>query len=407
MIPRQTWALTVEAYRELSAKKLFWITLGLSGLVVLIFAAIGVGDNGMTIFTWELEIPGLNRETVPPEQFYKLAFTQFGIGVWLTWIAAILALVSTAGIVPDMISGGSIDLLLSKPISRARLFLTKYAIGLMFVVLQVGVFSLASFLVIGFRGGAWEPGFFLAVPVVTLFFSFLFCVCALAGLLTRSTIASLLITLLFWFLVFISNIADAVLTRQTLRYELEIERRTELIADTDERIERLGARIGELRASPEADAEETLEEIATLEERLERGGEYRTRVEEQLETSQGRFEAWSPWQRSVFGLKTALPKTGETINLLTRWLVDLANLEEVQFGDQADEPVSGDSDFGAMLAAADESGPSRGLVSEQEVDREFQRLMNERSVAWILGTSVAFEVFILGICLWIFGRRDF
>ncbi len=35
----QTWGLLVDAYRELNSKKLFWVVLMLSGLVVLAFAA--------------------------------------------------------------------------------------------------------------------------------------------------------------------------------------------------------------------------------------------------------------------------------------------------------------------------------------------------------------------------------
>ena len=121
----------------------------------------------------------------------------------------ILAVISTAAIVPDFVSGGAVELALSKPIGRVRLFLTKYFMGLLFVTLQVGVFSLASFLVIGLRGGAWEPRLFMAIPIVVGVFSFLFCVSALVGLLTRSTIAALLLTLLFWIFLFILNAADS------------------------------------------------------------------------------------------------------------------------------------------------------------------------------------------------------
>ena len=37
----QTLALLLDAYRELNAKKLFWITMILSGVIVLAFAAVG------------------------------------------------------------------------------------------------------------------------------------------------------------------------------------------------------------------------------------------------------------------------------------------------------------------------------------------------------------------------------
>src|SRR5205085_9269224 len=105
-----------------------------------------------------------------------LMFSELGVGIWLTFAALILAIVSTASLFPDLITGGAIDLYLSKPISRLRLILTKYATGLLFVALQVLVFCAASFLVIGLRGGVWEPRLFLAVPIVLCFFSYLFCI---------------------------------------------------------------------------------------------------------------------------------------------------------------------------------------------------------------------------------------
>ena len=71
-----------------------------------------------------------------------------------------------ASIFPDFVDRGSIDLMLSKPIGRTRLFFTKFLTGLLFAGLQVTVFTLASFLVIGLRGGDWEPWIFIAVPLV-------------------------------------------------------------------------------------------------------------------------------------------------------------------------------------------------------------------------------------------------
>jgi len=53
--------------------------------------------------------------------------------------------------------------------------------------------------VLGIRGGVWEPGLFISIPIVVIFFSYLFAICVLLGLITKSTIASLLLTLLIWF----------------------------------------------------------------------------------------------------------------------------------------------------------------------------------------------------------------
>ena len=44
----QTIALLVDAYRELNAKKLFWVTLILSGVLVGAFACVGLDAQGPT-----------------------------------------------------------------------------------------------------------------------------------------------------------------------------------------------------------------------------------------------------------------------------------------------------------------------------------------------------------------------
>ena len=206
----QTLALLHAAYRELNARKLFWVTLALSGLVVAAMAIVGLNEDGLTILWWQFDLAFLNTKIMPVDVFYKFIFAQLAVPYWLAWLATILALISTASIFPDMVSGGSIDILLSKPIGRARLFLTRYVTGLLFVLLQVGVFTIAAFLVIGIRGGSWEPWILISIPLVLLFYSYLFSVCALLGTITRSTIASFLITMLFWLLVFGVNSGEPV-----------------------------------------------------------------------------------------------------------------------------------------------------------------------------------------------------
>ncbi len=181
----QTLALIWDAYRDLNSRRMFWIVLILSTLVAGSFAAIGLTSTGFKIFYWELHSPILNSKEMAPGDFYKSIFLNYGIGFWLTWLATVLALISTASLFPDFLAGGAVDLYLSKPISRLRLFLTKYLCGLLFVALQIGCFCAASFAVIGLRGRAWEPGIFLAVPIVLLFFSYLFCFCVLIGVWTH------------------------------------------------------------------------------------------------------------------------------------------------------------------------------------------------------------------------------
>ncbi|HVT82957.1 MAG TPA: hypothetical protein VHM90_20130, partial [Phycisphaerae bacterium] len=211
----QTMAIFLDAYRELNARKMFWTVLGLNVLAVLAFAILGSNGHSMTVLWYEPFGDVLTTLT------YKKIYSNFVVGFWFTWVASVLALISTAGIFPDLMSSGSIDLYVAKPIGRLRLFLTKYAAGLLFVTLQVTIFTFLSFLVLGIRAGIWEPGLFFAIPLVVLFFSYLSGICTLLGVWTRSTIAALLLTILVWGVIFGVDFGDKTMGRLGFFFNLE------------------------------------------------------------------------------------------------------------------------------------------------------------------------------------------
>ncbi|MDQ7014118.1 MAG: ABC transporter permease [Planctomycetota bacterium] len=387
----QTIALIVDAYRELNAKKLFWITMLLSGLVVLIYAAIGINENGVTFLWFGLDFLPMTSEQVPPAMLYKMIFINLGIGIWLTWIAAVLALISTAGIIPEMISGGSIEMLLSKPISRTRLFVTKYITGLLFAALQVLVFTTACFLVIGIRGGSWEPSLFLAVPLVVCFFSYLFAFCALIGVLTRSTIAALLLTLLFWFGLFVINTGDNVLMAFKTQFETQ---RDGYQASLDSSREAASKILTSRRADSDdplpADYVATDEDMRSVSPWIAKAFDNRDEAAENIRKIE-------PWTKGVYLAKTALPKTQETVALLERWTISKADLQELseKFKDEDEEP-------GPTL---EETGGNID-IDQDEVSRRMQEKIRERPAWWVIGTSLLYELFIVGIAAFIFKRRD-
>ena len=77
----QTWAIFLEAYRNLNSKKLFWLVLILSALVVAAFACMGINENGLKIAFWQIDNDVFNTKQMPPDQFYKTMFVQIGIGI--------------------------------------------------------------------------------------------------------------------------------------------------------------------------------------------------------------------------------------------------------------------------------------------------------------------------------------
>ncbi|MFG0252311.1 MAG: ABC transporter permease [Phycisphaerales bacterium JB038] len=396
----QTLAILHDAYRELNAKKLFWIVLALSGVVVLAFAALGLNEEGIELLWWTIPVAIFNTDVMSEETFYKLTFHNLGIGLWLTWIATILALVSTASIIPDFISSGSIDLMLSKPIGRLRLFFTKYIAGLLFVTLQVAVFTICSFLVIGIRGGAWESSLFLAIPIVVLFFSYLFSVCVLLGMLTRSTIAALLLTILAWFLIF------AVGSTENIFLQLRIEREMRVVAGAQQvevrrqrvvDIERDLLELQEVEppAASDAEREEALaEERQQLEERLERMRVQLSTKETQLEKAHKSEATWSRVHWYSYLGKTLLPKTSETVELLDRVLIATEDMEGFIRSQREQSP-------------AFTTGDDEIAVNPIDVGWELQKRIRARSLTWVVGTSLGFEAVMLGLAGWIFCRRDF
>ena len=361
-------AILVDTYRELSSKRLFWLSMVLSALVVLAFAMVGINEKGLSILTWTIELPLLNTTVLESGEFYKLAFYTLGVRIWLAWLACLLALVSSAGLFPELVASGTVETLLARPVPRWRLYLSKFAGGLLFTMLQVAVFCAASFVVIGVRGGAWEPGIFLAVPMVTLLFSYLFSACALIGTLTRSAIAALLLTVLFWGFLFTLNSSESVVNGFRIGKEQEIQA-----------IDRL------VEKRRQKDANVDVADLAS-----------------EREQAEGALQSLRTAHRILYAAKTALPKTDETVALVQRWMIDAANLGTVS----DDEPEPSPS---VLERRRRGRGNSFGAVRarERDVVAAIDADQRARGVAWILGTSLAFEAVVLAIGCRVFSRRDF
>lgn len=372
---QQTLAIFHDAYRELNSKRMFWIVLVLSCVVVLAFAVVGVRDGKVTFLWMESPIP------VPfgPAEFYKMMFSALGISVWLAFAATILAIISTASIFPDFVSGGSIDLYLSKPIGRLRLFFTKYLAGLLFVALQVLVFSAASFFVIGLRGGDWEPGIFLAVPLVVCFFSYLYAVSVLFGILTRSTIAAVLLTILVWFMVFCVDRGEVAL----LLFQTAAEREA---SSLEKRIRSYDT----LLASMEKRTPEQQEKSKNVSDH------WRQQREELVQQRGSKaLRNLTIGHKVIYGVKTALPKTRETTELMNRRLLRPRH-HRGGGGDDAEDDLEEPAD-------ARPRGPNIQPADVEKLDQT----MRSRSIGWIIGTSLAFEAVVLALAAWVFCRRDY
>lgn len=257
------WVLMVDSLRLLRARALFWITLAISGLAALMYVSIGFTPTGMSLGFGAAEIKSevLRAGAPAVELFYLGMFNKLIVGIWLSWVAIGLALISCAPVFPDFMAEGSIGIPLSKPVPRLVLFLYKYLGALLFVVAQVGLFCVLVFFAVRWRVGTWNPSVFWAVPLVTLVFSYLYSVVVLVAVRTRSVLAAILAGVLVWFVSWVGQKGEEVL------YQLAY----------------VGAPHGMAAGAGDAD--------------LQR------------------------WHRSSVALMAFLPKTGETVNLLDRCVV--------------------------------------------------------------------------------------
>jgi ABC-type transport system involved in multi-copper enzyme maturation permease subunit len=199
----QFWAIIVDSFRESRDRKIFWVMLIISLFVAAAMACFSFEPGKVSILfgVWEIEtdlyttmgrLRGDLIATIVVDFVLDVVFGMFGI---------ILAIVATAGFFPAFMAGGSIDIVLSKPMSRPALFLAKYIGGLVFILFHACVFVVVTFLVVGFRWHVWLPGYLLTIPLMALLFSYLYAISVLVAVYFRSTVAAVMVTLGAWFVI--------------------------------------------------------------------------------------------------------------------------------------------------------------------------------------------------------------
>lgn len=386
----QTIAIFVDAYRELNAKRLFWVTLIISAAFIGAFALVGVTPRGISVLKWDFDVPMASFA-------YRWVFDFVIVGIWASWAAVILALVSTAGVFPDLMSGGAIDLYLSKPISRLRLFLTKYASGLLFVLLQTSVFSTIAYVVMGTRAHEWRPSVFLIVPLVTCMFSYLFAISVLFGVVTRSVVASVLLTVLVWALFWVVGFAENRVLEAKLWMNHEVGLYDRTVANLDQQI---------AEAEKKSVFQGGFVQAGVL--RLRRDGALKEAAERRTQA-----RTLDTVHKIFFYTATVIPKTSQTVNVLSRRLFTDEEVEETTGGPPRNSPVFRGGGGGGRRMRGNAGGedqivdPGERAEAFRDAAVEGRLALRDRSLSWVIGTSLAFEAVVLALAAWVFCRRDY
>jgi ABC-type transport system involved in multi-copper enzyme maturation permease subunit len=110
------------------------------------------------------------------------------------------SLISTSSFIPSMLEKGTIDLLISKPISRFSILISKFLGAVLFVAISM-VFLIGSiWLILSLKSGYWSPAFLYSILSLTAAFAVMYSITILIGLLTNSSVISILAN---FFLIFV------------------------------------------------------------------------------------------------------------------------------------------------------------------------------------------------------------
>lgn len=117
----------------------------------------------------------------------------------------LVSVVVTAAFVPNMVRKGTLELLLVRPLPRWLLLVMKYLGGLLFVAVLLGLLVSAAWLITGMLADIWSPGVLMTLPSLMLFFALLLAVSMCVGVITRSAVAAMLVTVTYWAVLFIAG----------------------------------------------------------------------------------------------------------------------------------------------------------------------------------------------------------
>jgi ABC-2 type transport system permease protein len=185
-----------DVMREAAARWTLLAYFFLSTVFIIIFAAalnLDVVDGalaGAKLFGKDLEVDGGDKLNI---EKLVLGF-EIGFSAFLYIICTFMAVFATAHLVPRMQDKGTIDLYLSRPISRFKLLMTRYLAGLILAASNVLYLMGAVWLIVVYKTRVAHPRIFVAALIIMLVIAVLMAFAFLVGTVTSSTAVSIMMT---------------------------------------------------------------------------------------------------------------------------------------------------------------------------------------------------------------------
>lgn len=143
----------------------------------------------------------------------------------LSFVTVFVGLIITSPMIPETFRSGSLHLLLSKPVSRPLVYLTKFFGGTLFVLVNIAYLLTGLYLLVGWRLGIWNSGLLLCIPLLLFVFVIFYSVSALVGLIWNNPIICVVVCIVFWVFCLVIGVLEsslripAILIPQIARFE--------------------------------------------------------------------------------------------------------------------------------------------------------------------------------------------
>ncbi len=216
-----------DTFRQARANGILWLMLAVSGLCIVFCLSVSTVDlplrepdssrltpsngkeaekarkEGVDVINGKVLL-GFGAVTIDDWRTYRNDAVRYLQMILLGVIAdtggILLALIWTAGFLPTFLEANNAAVLLAKPVPRWTLLAGKFLGVLVFVAFQAIVFVGGVWLALALKTGVWDMTCLLAIPVLLIHFAVFFSFSALLAVMTRSTVACVFGSLVFWFL---------------------------------------------------------------------------------------------------------------------------------------------------------------------------------------------------------------
>ncbi|MDA3862181.1 MAG: ABC transporter permease [Melioribacteraceae bacterium] len=190
---KNIYTIALLTFREALSKKIFLFFFSVSTFVIIVFALL-FGFISADSFSggFVSSQPTSFDNSIANGIKMFLIYPLYAGGLFIS-------IFSVAGFIPSLLEKGNIDLILSKPVSRAQVVLGKFFGGtaMVFINLFYAIFML--WVLIGLKFSVWEPDFLLSSISITLAFASIYSLIILIGILTKSSMFSLVVSYLIFF----------------------------------------------------------------------------------------------------------------------------------------------------------------------------------------------------------------